>query len=293
MKKILLTSLSVLALSTWVASAQVLNNGTTTSNLINVTTGPGSGGTQSGGTFTLTPNFNGQPQILLSGQVSDTNFWRLRGTSYSTTAVTGLPSSGTMYSVSAVYENDNDASTNFGFGVTGGVMGWFDTTSNIGIGFGLIGAGGGTGTVSLAEYDLDTGFSGGVTTSNFFELDGSAFSLTGNTGLSRAEGTFSMSFIVPTAAEILAVPGATARVEVDLNQGGSSTFSKSFLTTLALPTDHRVGYFAGYETNTNLASGDYGIFTDLTLTVVPEPTSAALLMGAFGLLAFRTRGRRR
>lgn len=168
-----------------------------------------------------------------------------------------------------------------------GVLGWYDTTSKIGISLYTR-----SDQFRLRTFDIGTG---GETFNNLFTTAGAAYSATNF--LSGSLGNFGgfsqfdfipinyeLSFSAPTADDLVALPTATARITATVTQPAmddglghvtvGATASTIVLTNLAMPTDanHRFGYF-GYgpaATTAILATYD-------NLVVVPEP--GILIMG--------------
>lgn len=277
MKNILFITLSGLALAATSDAAIVLNDGTTTTGLTTVTTAAST---------SITPD-SPTGRISVGATAVPTNYARARGALYTSITYTN------SYTVTADFANSNSVATNYGFDNYGGVIGNYDPTSKTGIGIYMEGAGSNTGEIKIHEFDFDSAYSGGLITTNFRNADGTDFSLSGNTGMSRADATFSLTFAPASAADISNWASATLNITATVTTvGGSEIFSKTFLAGTATPSSNYVGYLFGTDNGNNPAPTVYDSFGSFdNLTLVPEPGTYALFAGflALGLTLLRRR----
>lgn len=226
------------------AQFAVVNDGTTTANLTQLSNEYGTGGAEP----TLTPSSG----ILLADQPSEASDMAARTVWYLNSQA---PTSG-VYSVAADFKPATAPGVAESFH-RGGVMGWLNVNTNKGIGFHVVpGSSFQVATVDfLASVDWDN-----ESANNLYNLDGTPASAEPGSTLSDLSNydstqvaTFQLDFAAPSEADLAALSNATARVTARVFQGGGATANQvgqtiALLTDLPAPgpggADQRVGYYA-------------------------------------------------
>jgi hypothetical protein len=224
----------------------VLNDGTTTDNLVKIFNGDELDGVVT----TLTVDTNG---FLIAEQSPTTTFPARRNVWY---PLGGFATNG-VYTVSADFQPAAFATER-----QGGVMGWLNLSTQKGISFRIQ-----PGNVAPAFQVWVVDFSAASdpdaleNVTNLFNLNGtpatadygSAWSDLGAAYTETNFATFQLAFTAPTAADTNALTNATAHISAKVFQGTNSSGAPlqtgqtiELLTDLPLPggNDHRFGYFA-------------------------------------------------
>jgi hypothetical protein len=265
--------LAVSTLTVAASGAIVLNDGSTTSNLTLLSS---TGTAPSTGTAGTSMSSDGAVITLTSSRDR-------RTLAYSNTAIAS-----STYTVSAEAANNNPGTF---ANRRVGLIGWFNTASLEGIG---MYRNQGSGELRLRTLDLDS--SNVESVNGLFTTGGSALASDNFHSSLVQSGTtvrYAFDFQAPTASDLTALPTVTSRVVASVTSlDGVTTYgSRTFLTNLAAPADHRVGYFGYLAEDTGALP--LGRFDNLSVSenaVVPEPTSLAAL-GMLGAFALRRRGR--
>lgn len=236
--------------------AQVLNDGTTTNNLIRQSS-QGLGGDAEA--FLLVDN--GRLQAFQSGLVNQFPFVPLKTVWYSTTSFNAVDG----YTIKAAFSPATGSSFN-----RGGVMGWLNTNSLKGIALEVVP--GETQNFRLSTVDFSpSGTTNLSTVSNLFNLNGtpatgtSGSAWVGSTNYnSSLAATFQLEFALPTPADQAALTNVTARVIGTVAQGGTNLVTLTLLTDLPAPNGPQAGYFGYWAPE--FTDGVIGYFDNLTLT---------------------------
>lgn len=265
--------------STISLSAQLVNDGRSTGNLIKLSNANGVNDAESGLSTTQLATPSGTNDVLVAEQIVEGfPFFSLRSVWY---AIDQSPTNG-AYSVSSDFLPALAAPER-----RGGVMGWLNLSVSNGISFHVRPAGvGASFRVSLVNFLADNG-ADNESVARLYNLDGtpaaadvnSAWSDLGNYNPTNF-ATFRLSFSAPSTNELSALSNATAHVTARVFQTGTSNSpvqvgrTIELLTDLAIPSpkDHRIGYYAYWGAISDV--GTIGYLDNLTasgqIDVVPN-----------------------
>lgn len=249
--------LCLLAFCLSTASAKVINDGTDSGSFLTDNTAEG---------FEIEED---KEQLRISAKTNDQKDYRSRGIIYpEDVTIKEVPDDGLIYKVSADYKNnvfETGDPVDYGWWEIGGVMGWYDPDSKIGIGLASQRNDGDNAIVLLGHFDLKKGYSNGVASSFFRNEDGSLFTNEESIGKVREMLTYTLEFQAPTAADKEAWADVQSRVIATISHDGDELYKKTFLSGIEAPDDHRVGYLAGSMNANPDATQFTGTYDNLTL----------------------------
>lgn len=264
----------------WITAASLLtshgvtlNDGTTTSGLVRLSNENGADIT----TLSLSTLDRGGESVILSTQMDggDQSF-AVRTVWYPSY----LNLTGAVYTIQADYQPASSTASEQ-VDQLGGIMGWLNLESKIGISW-YVQPGDSFFDPALqlrtVRFSADNAFDN-ESLEGLFHLDGSPATFT--TGSANADigtytptdnATFILSFSVPTAADLAALPEATSRVKAMVTQGVDNEGNPipvgdtiEMLTTLQVPegSSHKAGYFGYYGNIFSRGTLDVGFFDNL------------------------------
>jgi hypothetical protein len=234
-------------------------------------------------TDSLTLEHNNQAAPSMSSDGSVVTLTAGDGFVYKTGLLHNDPVAGNQYTVSAEFTNG----TSSWWTVAGGVVGWFDTSTHKGI---VLARGANPADIVLTSWDATVPYNswGPIDYSVVYDEAGTALSGTLDPGSlslkAQSPVTYQLEFAALTVADLAINPNFTTKIIASIDDGTNS-WSDTFYTTLAAPTsgNHAVGYYGDAT-----GPGTVGTFDNLTLDVVPEPASLALLaVGGLAMLRRR------
>ena len=239
------------------APAKVINDGTHSDDLLTDNTAEG---------FDIEED---KEELRISAKTNDLKDFRSRGIIYpSDVEIKDVPEEGLIYKVSADYKNnvyETGDPADFGWWEIGGVIGWYDPESKIGIGLASQRNEGDNAIVLLGHFDFTKGYSNGIASSFFRNEDGSLFTNEESIGKVREKLTYTLEFQAPTEADKEAWADVQSRVVATISHDGDELFTKTFLSGIEVPDDHRVGYLAGSMNAKPDTTQFTGTFDNLTL----------------------------
>ena len=239
------------AVPTVSSEAVTVNDGSTTTNLVQLSNANGANG--------ATDNLSVDPAgFLVASQSAVETDFPLRSAWYAG----DLAATGAVYTVSADFRPGAPDSPNRSEN-RGGVMGWLNLGSSNGVALQVIPGDSLTGAdifqVSMIDFSAATA-SANDSFAHLFNLDGSAASGDAGSAVSSADAsysstnfaTFQLAFSAPTAADLVALSNATAHITAKVYQGTNAGAPSQVSQTIELLTDlavpgpavHRFGFFA-------------------------------------------------
>ncbi|GEM_PF-4771649 len=184
--------------------------------------------------------------------------------------ITLPPAGAALYEVRVDFKNHNSGAgspSDWGWGEFGGVMGWLDKKSKIGIGLSILGIGKQQGEIVIAQYDLNKGFSDGISTTSLRSVSGEEFSPVFTPIDRNIFTTCILRFHKVSSKDLAAWDEATTRVEAIVQQGDKVLGSVTFLSNLPIPDEHYAGEFGGSKHVDPSVEQIIGFYKNFNITI--------------------------